>query len=79
MRTPWGDLVRTRLDLTKGDLFSAPTAATLIGISSAKAYKDIKSGKLPAVDLNGETDGHPCWKLTRADILEYVRRIEDRA
>lgn len=78
MKTPWGDLVRTRLAMTKSDMFSAPMAATLLGVSTAKAYKAINAGQLPAVDLNAETEGHPCWRLTKPDILEYVRRVEDR-
>ena len=79
MRTPWGDLVRTRLGMTGEDMFSAPVAARLLGVSTAKAYKDITSGRLPAVDLNGGDLGHPCWRLTKADLLEYVRRVEDKA
>jgi hypothetical protein len=79
MKTPWGNLVRTRLDMTKEDMFSAPAAATLIGISTAKAYKAIAAGHLPAVDLNAEVSGHPCWRLTKPEILEYVRRIEEKA
>jgi len=64
--------------MTKGDMFSAPAAATLLGISSAKAYKEINAGHLPAVDLNADTPGHPFWRLTKIDILEYVRRVEAR-
>lgn len=78
MKTPWGDIVRTRLDMTKEDMFSAPMAATLLGVSTAKAYKAINAGQLPAVDLNGGADGHPCWRLTKADIREYVRRVEEK-
>ena len=76
MKTPWGDIVRTRLAMTKEDVFSAPMAATLLGISTAKAYKAINAGQLPAVDLNADVEGHPCWRLAKADILAYVERIE---
>ena len=71
--------MRIRLDMTREDMFSAPAAATLLGISSAKAYKEINSGKLPATDLNAEAPGHPFWRLTKTDILEYVSRVEKRA
>ncbi len=76
MRTPWGDLVRTRLDMTREDMFSAPVAARLLGVSTAKAYKEIGSGRLPSVDLNADAPGHPCYRLTKPDLLEYVRRVE---
>lgn len=76
MRTPWGDLVRSRLSMTPEDMFSAPVAARLLGVSSAKAYKEIASGRLPSVDLNSNVPGHPCYRLTKPDLLEYVKRIE---
>ena len=78
MKTPWGDLIRTRLSMTKEDLFSAPIAARLLGFSSAKAYKEIASGRLPSVDLNADVPGHPCYRLTKPDLLEYVKRVEDK-
>lgn len=78
MRTPWGDLVRARLDMTAEEMFSAPTSARLLGVSNAKAYKEINAGRLPGVDLNADVQGHPCWRFTKADILEYVKRVEAR-
>lgn len=78
MRTPWGDLVRMRLGMTAEDMFSAPVAARLLGVSRVKAYKEIASGRLPSVDLNADAPGHPCYRLTKPDLLEYVKRIEDK-
>ena len=78
MRTPWGDLVRTRLGMTAEDMFSAPVAARLLGVSTGKAYKEIAAGRLPSVDLNADVEGHPCYRLTKPDLLEYVRRVESK-
>ena len=79
MRTSWGDLVRAKLGMTAKDMFTPREAAQLLGISATKAWKDICGGMLPATDLNGGNSKIKCWRVTKADIGEYVARVEDRA
>jgi len=79
MKTSWGDLVRAKLGMTAKDVFSPREAAQFLGISATKAWKDIISGTLPATDLNGGTKKQKCWRITKADIEEYVRRVEREA
>jgi excisionase family DNA binding protein len=77
MRTSWGDLVRAKLGMTKGDVFSVPDAAELLGISDATLRGMVRSGNCSATDVR--LDGKALWRLTRADILAYVDKVEARA
>lgn len=78
MKTSWGDLVRARLGMTRGDLFTPQQAADLLGFSAVTARRLIKEGRLPATDLHGG-EGHPLWRSTRADILAYVDTVESKS
>ena len=77
MRTGWGDAVRAKLGMTRGDLFSVPDAAALLGISDATLRGMVRSGHFPATDVR--LDGKALWRVARADILGYVERVEARA
>ena len=77
MRTSWGDLVRAKLGMTKGDFFSVPDAAALLGISDVTLRGMVRSGHFPATDVR--LDGKPLWRVTKADILSYIERVEARA
>ena len=79
MKTSWGDLVRAKLGMTAKDMFTPREAAQFIGISATKAWKDINSGTLPAIDLNSGAVRRKCWRITKADIEEYVKRVEREA
>lgn len=76
MRTSWGDLVRAKLGMTRGDLFSVPDAAVLLGISDATLRGMVRSGHMTATDVR--LDGKALWRVTRADILAYVEKVEAR-
>ncbi len=78
METGWGKLVRGRLGMTKGDMFTPQQAAEITGLSKDKIRRDIGSGRMPATDVNGGF-GRACWRMTRADISDYVSRIEANA
>lgn len=78
MKTSWGDLVRAKLGMTRGDLFTPQQAADMLGLSPKTVRRLIVDGRLPASDLHGG-DGRPLWRATRADILAYVERVEARA
>ena len=75
MRTSWGDLVRARLGMTPGDLFTPGQAAEVICLSAAKVRRDIETGLMPATDVNGGR-GRANFRITRGDIEEYVGRVE---
>ena len=78
MRTSWGDLVRARLGLTPGELFTPGQAAEIICLSAAKVRRDIETGLMPATDVNGGY-GRANWRLTRGDITDYIDRVEKDA
>ena len=78
MRTGWGDLVRARLGMTRGELFTPAQVAEMTGLSADKTRRDIETGLMPATDVNGGY-GRANWRVTRADILAYVERVEKNA
>ena len=78
MQTGWGKLVRGRLGLTRGDLFTPQQCAEILGFSAATARAIIRKGLLPATDVHGGY-GAPLWRSTREDILAYVDAIERKA
>jgi len=78
MRTNWGDVVRARLGLTKGEMFTPAQAGDVLCLSKEKVRRDIKAGHMTATDVNAGF-GRENWRLTRADILAYVDRVEKNA
>ncbi len=78
MRTSWGDLVRARLGMTPGELFTPQQAADMLGLSPKTVRGLIRAGAVPATDVHAGC-GKPLWRATRADILTYVERVEARA
>lgn len=78
MKTSWGDLVRARLGMTPGELFTPQQAADMLGLSPKTVRCLIGEGRLPATDVHGGF-GRPLWRATRADILGYVKTVEDHA
>lgn len=79
MRTRWGDLIRAKLGMTPKEMFSPREAAQIIGVSPTKAWNDVRSGTLSATDLNAGGGKSRCWRITKADIEEYVANVEKRA
>jgi excisionase family DNA binding protein len=78
MKTSWGDLVRARLGMTPGDLFTPAQAADVLGLSPKTVRGLIRAGGIPATDVHAGC-GKPLWRATRADILGYVDKVEARA
>ena len=78
MRTNWGDSVRARMGMTKGDLFTPAQVAAVLCLCNNKVRRDITSGLMTATDINAGY-GRVCWRLTRADILAYVSKVEKNA
>lgn len=78
MRTSWGDLVRARLGMTPGELFTPGQVAEVICLSVDKVRRDIENGLMPATDVNGGRN-RANFRITRGDILEYVSRVEKGA
>ena len=75
MRTSWGDMVRAKLGMTRGDLFTPQQSADMLGLSPKTVRGLIGAGRLPATDVHGGF-GRPLWRATRADILAYVDQVE---
>lgn len=75
MRTSWGDLVRARMGLTPGELFTPGQVAEIICLSAAKVRRDIETGLMPATDVNGGR-GRANFRITRCDIAAYIASVE---
>jgi hypothetical protein len=66
------------MGMTKGDLFTPAQVAAVLCLSDDKVRRDIKVGLMTGTDINAGY-GRENWRLTRADILAYVDRVEKNA
>ena len=79
LRSEWAKAAAAALTKEKGDIYSSGQVAKIVGLSASRIYEDIVEGWLTAADVGRPGPGRKSlWRIARADVENYIKRVDAR-